>query len=443
MSSGVLDDQAAGFGVPGVHPLVRFVAALESQLDEVADAAAWTMTPAELEAVLPRLTRAAARLAEIELRVLGAADRNDVGDDVGATSTPHWWAVATGQPIPAARAAAVLAEQLESGHETTRTALAAGRVNLAQARVLLAAVAELPDDLEPSLKADAEAHLVGLADLDGELRLDPRALRVAGRKILEVVAPEVAEAHEQRLLEAEEHQAAASAYLTMRPDGHGSVLGRFKIPVLHGAILTKHLAAIAAPRHQAATGPVTGTKGARVARPLRLGAALCEYLETRDAACGGIPKAGGVAAAVVVTMTLEQLLGGLAGSPRGSERAAVLDTGELVSAATARRLGCEAGIIPAVRGSRSQPLDLGRKARFHNETQRVAMMLRDGGCAVLGCDWPPGMCHAHHKTPWSRGGNTSLDDGVLLCPRHHTLAHDTRYQMKTDRHGKVTFSRRT
>jgi hypothetical protein len=180
-----------------------------------------------------------------------------------------------------------------------------------------------------------------------------------------------------------------------------------------------------------------------VARPLRLGAALCEYLETRDATCGGIPKAGGVAAAVVVTMTLEQLLGGLAGSPRGSERAAVLDTGELVSAATARRLGCEAGIIPAVLGSRSQPLDLGRKARFHNETQRVAMMLRDGGCAVLGCDWPPGMCHAHHKTPWSRGGNTSLDDGVLLCPRHHTLAHDTRYQMKTDRHGKVTFSRRT
>jgi hypothetical protein len=442
MSSGVLDDQAAGFGVPGVHPLVRFVAALESQLDEVADAAAWTMTPTELEAVLPRLTRAAARLAEIELRVLGAADRNDVGDDVGATSTPHWWAVATGQPIPAARAAAVLAEQLESGHETTRTALAAGRVNLAQARVLLTAVAELPDDLEPSLKADAEVHLVGLADLDGELRLDPRALRVAGRKILEVVAPEVAEAHEQRLLEAEEHQAAASAYLTMRPDGHGSVLGRFKIPVLHGAILTKHLAAIAAPRHQAATGPVTGTKGARVARPLRLGAALCEYLETRDAACGGIPKAGGVAAAVVVTMTLEQLHGGLAGSPRGSERAAVLDTGELVSAATARRLGCEAGIIPAVLGSRSQPLDLGRKARFHNETQRVAMMLRDGGCAVLGCDWPPGMCHAHHKTPWSRGGNTSLDDGVLLCPRHHTLAHDTRYQMKTDRHGKVTFSRR-
>jgi len=57
-------------------------------------------------------------------------------------------------------------------------------------------------------------------------------------------------------------------------------------------------------------------------------------------------------------------------------------------------------------------------------------------------DWPPGRCHAHHTTPWAKGGKTTLDDAVLLCPRHHTLAHDTRYQLKTDKHGKVTFTRR-
>ena len=52
------------------------------------------------------------------------------------------------------------------------------------------------------------------------------------------------------------------------------------------------------------------------------------------------------------------------------------------------------------------------------------------------------MCHAHHTTPWAKGGKTKLDDAVLLCPRHHTLSHDTRYQLKTDKHGKVTFTRR-
>lgn len=134
-------------------------------------------------------------------------------------------------------------------------------------------------------------------------------------------------------------------------------------------------------------------------------------------------------------MTLTDLL--------GAGASATLDTGETISASEARRLACEAGIIPAVLGSRSQVLDLGRKTRFHTEPQRIAIALRDGGCAEKHCDWPPGMCHVHHPVPWSRGGGTSITNGMLLCPRHHTLAHDDRYQMKTDKNGKVLFSRRT
>jgi hypothetical protein len=393
------------------------------------------MTPAELQRVLPVLTRASARLAEVELRVLREADRASVGDDVGATNTPAWWAHVTGQRIPSAHGLTRLAAFLDEGHESTRAALAAGKVSLDQTRVILGAVDALPDDLDAALVADAEAHLVALADLDGDSRLDPKALRIAGRKILEVIAPDVAEAHEARLLEAEEQHAAATATFTMRPDGHGSMTGRFKIPVLHGEILAKHLNAIAAPRHQRANASDTRADTGQVARPLRWGQALMEYLETRDTACDGSPKAGGLAATVVVTMTLEALL--------GSEAAATLDTGETISAAEARRLACEAGIIPAVLGGPSQVLDLGRKTRFHTEPQRIAVMLRDRGCAVEGCDHPPGMSHVHHRNPWSRGGKTSVDDAVMLCPRHHALAHDTRYQLKIDQHGKVTFSRRT
>jgi hypothetical protein len=164
-----------------------------------------------------------------------------------------------------------------------------------------------------------------------------------------------------------------------------------------------------------------------------LGQAFCEYIRTREEA--GTPKAGGVAATVTVTMSLESLLGG--------DAAAQLDTGDRISAAEARRLACEAGIIPVVLGGKSQPLDVGRARRLHTKAQRVAIALRDGGCATEGCDWPPGMCHVHHKVPWARGGSTSVQDGVMLCPRHHTIAHDARYQMKTGPTGKVTFSRRT
>ena len=106
-------------------------------------------------------------------------------------------------------------------------------------------------------------------------------------------------------------------------------------------------------------------------------------------------------------------------------------------------MACRAGIIPVVLGGGSVVLDVGRRRRFHSETQRIAMGVRDQGCTAYGCDAPPGMCHAHHDLPWSRGGGTSVEHGRLLCPRHHTLIHDTGFQHTLDKHGKVRFTRRT
>lgn len=409
------------------HPLVSLVEGAETLLNDLADAPSWTLTPSELTELLPRLAALQNRLDALELRLLREADRHQVGDAVGAANTAGWWANTTRTTKPAAHRQIALASRLDDdAHAPTAAALASGAVNVDQVAVILDAVEALPADLVSSvLRADAEARLVELA-----AHHDPRELRVLGRKILDVLAPEIAEAHEQRTLENEEAHAAATAMFSLRPDGHGSMLGRFKIPVLAGEILAKHLAALAAPRHRAA---LEGSAGERVSRPLRLGAAFVEYVETRTP--DDTPRAGGIAASVVVTMTMENLLG-------SSQRAAALDTGERISASEARRMACESGIIPAVLGSRSQPLDLGRKTRFHTPSQRHALALRDRGCAAQGCDWPPAMCHAHHGNPWVRGGRTSVEDGVLLCPRHHTLAHDARYQLKADKHGKVTFTRR-
>ncbi len=109
-------------------------------------------------------------------------------------------------------------------------------------------------------------------------------------------------------------------------------------------------------------------------------------------------------------------------------KAAQLDTGEHLSPGAARRLACEAGIIPAVLGGKSQVLDLGRKTRFHTEAQRIAKTIEAGGCEVDGCDRPPGTCHLHHPVRWVDGGRTDRD-GIMICPWHHARAHDTRYQM--------------
>jgi hypothetical protein len=141
-----------------------------------------------------------------------------------------------------------------------------------------------------------------------------------------------------------------------------------------------------------------------------------------------------VDATVVVTMTLENLLG-------TSETPAVLDTGDRITADQARTLACEAGIIPMVLGGKSKPLDLGRKKRLYDLYQRIAIRHRDRHCTAHGCDWPGALCHVHHNLPWSRGGKTDIADGRLLFPRHHSYAHSPKYEMKTIPNGRVVFSR--
>lgn len=119
---------------------------------------------------------------------------------------------------------------------------------------------------------------------------------------------------------------------------------------------------------------------------------------------------------LVVTMSIEALLEKLRGT-------GVADNGEVLSAPVVRRLACEAGIAPAVLGAPSEPLDLGYGERFFSKAQRRALALRDKGCTWPACSIPAQWCEAHHAEHWLHGGPTDLSNGVLLCGRHHTLAH--------------------
>ncbi|MCW2798246.1 DUF222 domain-containing protein [Nocardioides sp.] len=255
-------------------------------------------------------------------------------------------------------------------------------------------------------------------------------MRNLGRAILTTVAPEIGEAQEAHLLDREEQAAQAAARLTLTDDGHGKTYLRATLPTLQATMLKKALMAIGAPRHQCA---VVGVVPARRTGPERMGKAFLEHLESYPV--DRLPRAGGVAATVVVTMSLEALMGGLS--------AAHLDTGQWISPDLARKLACEAGIIPVVLDGDSVPLDVGRKARFHTQPQRVAVATRDKTCTAHGCDWPPGLCHVHHTTPWTQGGGTSVKEGRLLCPRHHARAHDPSYTITHLPGGKVAFNRRT
>lgn len=89
-----------------------------------------------------------------------------------------------------------------------------------------------------------------------------------------------------------------------------------------------------------------------------------------------------------------------------------------------RRLLANAGIIPLVLGSSSQPLDMGRSRRFHKGAIRMAIMARDRGCIVPDCTTPPDKTETdHYEVPWSEGGETSVWSGAGVCTTGHHQRH--------------------
>ncbi len=406
------------------HRVSRAVTQLEQTLDEVADASVWSMPSEATADALVRLTRIAARVAELETRLAQQAAAVGVPEAVGATSVANWWAHESRMTRTEAHRKTRLAANLDH-HPAVRDALAAGNLLVDQARVIIRAVEDLPDHVPADLVAQAEEHLVGQA-----AHFDAIALRNLGKGLLHVIDPEAADAHQAQLLEAEERHAAMATRLAMREDPDGVLRGTFALPGAQGQMFKKQLLAIAAPKHRAA---VDGRLGERRPTPGRMGQALIEWIERYPV--DHLPQTGGVNATVVVTIPVETLTGG--------PQPGTLDTGATISPGQARRLACEAGILPMVLGGKSEVLDLGRTRRFHTKAQRIAIAQRDKHCTTDGCDWPPGMCHTHHDPSWASGGGTDIEHARLLCPKHHARAHDPDYTMTKLPGGKVAFTRRT
>ena len=321
-----------------------------------------------------------------------------------------------------------LAHALDTTWRLVGAALAEGRVHLDQARVIVRALDALPDDVTTEVKQLAEQRLVEHAS-----QYCPTDLARLGRRILDVVAPEVGDEQERRALERAERKADSITRLDFKRRGDGSTDIAATVPDSVAARLRTYLEAFTSPRQRDPGIGADPATGVRLPADRQRGLAFSTLLERLDPT--KLPDHGGLATTVIVTMTLETLQTGLG--------AAQLGAGEPITAGDARRLACTAGLVPAVLGSRSEILDLGRTARLHAPAQRRALALQHPQCRAEDCTVPAPWCEAHHETPWSHGGKTDLKDGVLLCHWHHRRAHDTRYRTERQPNGDVGYHRRT
>ncbi len=402
------------------HPILAAASVIDEALKTVVDTNPAFMTTLDKAEALRELSSIESRVVELRLRIL--ADSADLAADSGARDAAGWYADATHGRFEDARADLHLATALDRRWHALGAGLREGRVNTAQARVIVRVLDDLPDEVPQDVLAAAEASLI-----DHAARFAPKQLARIGRHILAVVAPDLADEAEGRRLAAQEAEARRRTRFSMRRQGDGTTRLSAVLPDAIATRLAIYLEAYANPRRDGspvgapgdgdigrrahgcsgdgAEAPTAHDPVARLSYPRRLGEAFCQLLESLDPK--RLPVHGGDATTVIVTIPFEALLAdlGSADLARGwhgpSDPHADPCAGESITASHARRLACNARIIPAVLGGDSEILDLGRAQRFFNAVQRRAMLLRDRTCRAEGCDIPGTWAEAHHWVPGS------------------------------------------
>ena len=111
-----------------------------------------------------------------------------------------------------------------------------------------------------------------------------------------------------------------------------------------------------------------------------------------------------------------------------------LEDGTRVSAETSRRLSCDASMVRLTEGPDGSVLDVGRKTRTIPPALRRALESRDRGCRFPGCGLR--FTDAHHVRHWADGGETKLENVILMCRFHHRLVHEEGYTVHFPRGGR-------
>ena len=269
----------------------------------------------------------------------------------------------------------------------------------------------------------------GLLELAGSLTASQleRALRAYRR----ITVEEARDAHELE-------------YLDYYWDEDGSLLLRARLAAEDGTILVK---ALDAARERVWEQRREEMKARREAASEQ-GADpfLAEYEPQRPATveavvelahvalAAGPPGSDAKRAELVVHIDAAALTGDAAGRSE-------LEHGPLISPETARRLSCDGETVTQFERD-GLPVSVGRRRRTVPPALRRILEARDEGtCSWPGCERRSHL-QAHHRLHWARGGETSLENLVLLCFRHHRLVHEGGYTIEEADDGELRFRNR-
>jgi Domain of unknown function (DUF222)/HNH endonuclease len=370
----------------------------------------WQGSDAELLAELGALeTRLHSTWAEM-LSVVTEIESRNIAATVGYGSTVELIRAVARVPRGEARARVAAAADVLPGRglggapleprlAQTAVAVAEHAIGAADVAVIRSVLARIPGHLDDQTRTEVEAVLARQARI-----LDAGQLAVLGKRIPAYLDQDGKPPHD-----AVETRRKLSFH-----DRDGGFELRGWLDREAAEIVRSALSPLAAPR------PVTNTEVDLRNAAQRDADALVE-LAQRALGSGELPTEGGERPQIVVTISLAVLQGRI-----GS---ASLALGGPINADIARRIACDAQVIPVVLGSTGEPLDVGRASHTIPTAIRRAVIARDGGCAFPGCSVPARWCEIHHVIHWANNGPTSVRNCVALCGRHHRLLHHSHWSI--------------
>lgn len=410
----------------------------------------WSAVPGPdaVEAAMA-ITSARSLLDAALLGVTTQLEATGAATDLGWASTKDFLTHLTGGHQGTGGGLVRAAAQLQE-LPAVREALETGRVTLPQARVIASQVQTLPR--HPELRAAVADRMLTLVEEHGH---NATALQTAFADVVREVDPDGLAVAADLLRDKAERGAHHARYLSFAEDGLGGVRVRGYGTVEDAERIKSVLLPLAAPQVTepgscgGASGrdrPMFDAEGRATTIPCptagcphdgrdprqpdaRLWDALvdaCDQLRATDT----LPRDHGSLPRVVVTIDHASLSQDVIDGGHSQEGRTGADA--RLSAQSVRRLACDAEILPAVLGSESQVLDVGRAQRLVTPAIWSALLVRDRHCAFPGCTRLPLACDAHHVVHWADGGATSLDNLVLLCRHHHTLTHRTPWKVHID-----------
>ena len=111
-----------------------------------------------------------------------------------------------------------------------------------------------------------------------------------------------------------------------------------------------------------------------------------------------------------------------------------MEHGPPLHAETVRRLTCDGALVTVLEDDEGEVLNVGRKTRAIPSAIRRALRARDSHCQFSGCSHTRYL-DGHHIIHWANGGETKLDNLVLLCRRHHRYVHEHGFSMQRQARG--------